>query len=65
MYAGLMADQNYAGPTTPFQKAKGIWTFYVFPTGKQEEAPHYPDEASARAASWKAYREWQAKNCRY
>jgi hypothetical protein len=60
-----MADQNYAGPTTPFCKEKGKWTFYVFPTGQQEEAPSFPDEESARIASWKAYRAWQEKGCRY
>ena len=64
-YASLMADQNYAGPTTPFRKEKGKWTFHVFPTGEQEEAAHYPDEESARVASWQAYRAWQAKGCRY
>jgi len=60
-----MADQNYAGPTTPFQKQKGMWTFYVFPKDEQEEAAEYLDEESARAASWKAYRAWQANGCRY
>lgn len=60
-----MTNQNYAGPTTAFCKEKNKWTYYVFPKGEQEEAACYPDEESARAASWKAYRAWQANGCQY
>ena len=46
-------------------KRKGEMDVLRFPNGVQEEAAHYPDEESARAASWQAYRAWQAKGCRY
>jgi hypothetical protein len=53
------------GPTTPFYKAKGSWTFYVFPNGVQEEAGHYPDQESAQRASLAAHRIWQANGRKY
>jgi hypothetical protein len=28
-------------------------------------AGDFPDEESARAASWKTYRTWQANGCKY
>jgi len=60
-----MRSAKHPGPTTPFYKAKGKWTFYVFPNGVQEEAGDYRDEESARAASWEAHRAWQSNGRSY
>ncbi len=60
-----MKPKTHPGPTTPFYKDKGKWTFYVFPNGLQEEAGEYPDEQSARRACLKTYRAWCARGCRY
>jgi hypothetical protein len=61
----LMKRTVQQGPTTPFYKAKGSWTFYVFPNGVQEEAGHYPDQESAQIASLAAHRIWQANGRKY
>jgi hypothetical protein len=53
------------GPTTPFYKSRGKWTFYIFPHGVGEEAGDYPDEETARAASWKTHCVWQSNGCKY
>jgi hypothetical protein len=60
-----MRSTKYPGPTTPFYKGEGKWTFYVFPKGAQEEAGVYRDEESARIASWEAHRAWQANGRSY
>ena len=61
----VMPNKTQPGPTTPFYKEKGKWSFYVFPRGLAEEAGDYRDEETARAASLEAYRVWQANGCRY
>jgi hypothetical protein len=61
----VVPNKTHPGPTTPFYKEKGKWSFYVFPMGVPEEAGDYPDEGTARAASWEVYRTWQANGCRY
>ena len=60
-----MKTKTHPGPTTPFYKSRGKWTFYVFPNGVGEEAGDYPDEETARAASWKTHCVWQANGCKY
>jgi hypothetical protein len=61
----FMSDTTDQSPTTPFfKKEPGKWTFYVFPGGVQQEAGDFPDEESARVASWKSYRAWQANGCK-
>jgi hypothetical protein len=60
-----MKHTVHQGPTTPFYKAKGSWTFYVFPNGVQEEAGRYPDQESAQKASLAAHRMWQANGRKY
>jgi hypothetical protein len=54
-----MASQIHPSPTPPFYKGKGKWSFYVFPGGE------YPNEETARAASWEVYWAWQANGYRY
>jgi hypothetical protein len=64
----MLADMKrgeHPGPTTQFYKSKGKWTFYVFPNGVVEEAGDYPDQESAKAASWDAHRAWQANGRKY
>jgi hypothetical protein len=60
-----MPNKTHPGPTTPFYKEKGKWSFYVFPVGAPEEAGDYPDEEAAKAASWEVYRAWEAHGRRY
>ena len=61
-----MSEKTHQSPTTPFyKKAPRTWTYYIFPEGVQEEAGDFPDEETARVASWKTYRTWQANGCRY
>jgi len=60
-----MRNKTQRGPTTPFYKEKGKWSFYVFPRGVPEEAGEYQDEATAKAVSLEVYRMWQANGCRY
>ena len=60
-----MTNKTQPGPTTPFYKERGKWTFYVFPNGVREEAGEYPNEAMARAASWDTHRAWQTNGYRY
>jgi hypothetical protein len=63
---GYMSDKMQQSPTVPFyDKALRKWTFYIFPEGVQKEAGDFQDEETARAASWKSYRAWQANDCRY
>jgi hypothetical protein len=63
---GYMNDNTQQSPTVPFyNKALRKWTFYIFPEGVQKEAGYFPDEETARVASWKSYRDWQAKDCKY
>src|SRR5277367_8566 len=61
----VMKTKPQPGPTTPFYKSRGKWTFYVFPNGFGEEAGDYPDQETARAASWKTHCVWQANGCKY
>ena len=61
-----MSDKTHQSPTVPFyKKAIRTWTYYIFPEGVQKEAGDFQDEETARAASWKSYRAWQANDCRY
>jgi hypothetical protein len=63
---GYMSDKTEQSPTVPvYNKALGKWTFSIFPEGVEQVAGDFPDEESARAASWKTYRTWQANGCKY
>ena len=63
---GYMSDKTQQSPTVPvFNKVLGKWTFSIFPEGVEQVAGDFPDEESARAASWKTYRTWQANGCKY
>ena len=53
-----MPNKTQPGPTTPFYKEKGKWSFYVFPRGVPEEAGEYRDEETARAVSCGLFHEW-------
>ena len=51
---GYMSDKTQQSPTVPvYNKALRKWTFYIFPEGVEQEAGDFPDEETARAASWK------------
>ena len=63
---GYMSEKTQQSPTVPvYNKALRKWTFYIFPEGVEQEAGDFPDEETARVASWKTYRAWQANGCKY
>lgn len=64
-YPRLVPNQIHPSPTPPFYKGKGKWSFYVFPGGERKEAGEYPNEETAKAASWEVYWAWQANGYRY
>jgi hypothetical protein len=65
-YARHMSDKTQQSPTVPvYNKALRKWTYYIFPEGVEQEAGDFADEETARVASWKTYRAWQANGCKY
>jgi hypothetical protein len=65
-YARHMSDKTQQSPTVPvYLKALQKWTYYIFPEGVEQEAGDFADEETARVASWKTYRTWQANGCKY
>jgi hypothetical protein len=60
-----MSNQIHPSPTPPFYKGRGKWSFYVFPGGERKEAGEYPNEETAKAASWEVYWVWQANGYQY
>jgi hypothetical protein len=64
--SAYMNDKTQQSPTVPvYNKALRKWTYYIFPEGVEQEAGDFADEETARAASWKTYRAWQANGCKY
>lgn len=58
-----MASNQRPGPSSPFRKENGKWTFYDYPKAVQTEAGEYPTEDEAKDASTKVLRIWIANDC--
>jgi len=60
----MIADRHPApGPT--IRKDNGMWTFYVFPDGKEREAGQYETESEAKDARFKALLRWGSNGEKY